>query len=102
MVEVRDDADPKDERNTERMNFRTRPRVKRAIQQAAALLGVDDSTFTLNAAYRSALETIAAHERTRLQAQDHAAFFAALDSPPEPTERLRAAAAHHAATISRR
>ena len=34
-----------DERNEARMNFRTKPRIKTAIQQAAALSGVDDSVF---------------------------------------------------------
>lgn len=88
-------SDEIDERATERMNFRAKPRIKRAIQQAAALSGVDDSVFTMNAAYRLALETIAAHERTALLATDNAAFFAALDNPPEPTERLRGALARH-------
>ena len=77
------------ERSSERMNFRTKPRIKAIIQRAAALSGVDDSVFTMNAAYRSALETIDAHERTALQPADHAAVFAALDNPPTPTARLR-------------
>ncbi|MGL5116473.1 MAG: DUF1778 domain-containing protein [Beijerinckiaceae bacterium] len=78
-----------DEPGSERMHFRAKPRVKRAIQQAAALSGMDDSLFTMNAAYRQALETIAAHERTLLRPEDHAAFFAAIDAPPAPTARLR-------------
>ena len=81
------------------MNFRTKPRIKQAIQQAAALSGVDDSVFTMNAAYRSAMETIAAHERTSLQPIDNARFFATLDIPPAPTERLRTAFARHRETI---
>ena len=88
------------ERSSERMNFRTKPRIKEAIQRAAALSGVDDSVFTMNAAYRSAMETIAAHERTVLQPVDHAAFFAALDNPPVPTDKLRAAFARHKETIA--
>ena len=80
-----------DERNEARMNFRTKPRIKNAIQQAAALSGVDDSVFTMNAAYQAALATIAAHDRTVLQPVDHEAFFAALDAPAAPTEALRAA-----------
>ena len=32
-----------DERSSERMNFRTKPRIKAIIQRAAALSGVDDS-----------------------------------------------------------
>jgi uncharacterized protein (DUF1778 family) len=84
-----------DEKATERMNFRAKLHVKRAIQQAAALSGVDDSVFTMSAAYTSALATIAAHQRTTLEAADHAAFFAALDKPPEASPALRAAFARH-------
>lgn len=89
-----------DERSTEPMNFRTKPRIKAAIQRAAALLGVDDSTFTVNAAYRAAIETIASHERTVLAPVDHSAFFSALDKPPAPTDKLSAAFERHKATIA--
>jgi uncharacterized protein (DUF1778 family) len=88
-----------DERSSERMNFRTKPRIKQAIQRAAALSGMDDSAFTMNAAYRSALETIAAHEQTMLKPVDHATFFAALDNPPEPTAKLREAFERHGRTV---
>lgn len=99
MAAFSDEAGKIDEPSRERMNFRVKPRIKAAIQQAAALAGVDDSVFTMNAAYKSALETIAAHERTTLQPVDHAAFFSALDNPPPPTDGLRAAFDRHAATI---
>ena len=99
MLAFHDETQDIDERNTERMNFRTKPRIKKIIQQAAALSGVDDSVFTMNAAYQSALQTIAAHERTALQPVDHAAFFAALDNPPEATDRLKAAFERHRRTI---
>ena len=69
--------------------------IKQTIQRAAALSGVDDSVFTMNAAYQSALATIAAHERTSLGAADHAAFFEALDNPAQPTEQLKRAFARH-------
>ncbi|HEX8554485.1 MAG TPA: DUF1778 domain-containing protein [Sphingomonas sp.] len=91
-----------DERSSERMNFRTEPRIRQTIQRATALAGVDDSVFTMNAAYRSAMEMIAAHERTVLKSADHEAFFAALDTPPQPTDRLREACARHRATITNR
>jgi uncharacterized protein (DUF1778 family) len=84
-------ADAIDEPNEARMQFRTKSRVKDAIQRAAALAGVDDSAFMIGAAYSSALAIIAAHEETRLRAEDHRAFFMALDNPPEPTEALKAA-----------
>lgn len=89
-----------DERSTERMNFRTKPHIKRAIRRAAALQGIDDSAFTINAAYKAALDTIAAHERTFLSAADHAAFFEALDNPPEPTVALRDAYVRHGRTVT--
>lgn len=100
MLGFEDKIDAVAERSSERMNFRTKPRIKQAIQRAAALSGVDDSVFTMNAAYRSAIETIAAHERTTLQPVDHTAFFAALDNPPAPSARLRAAFARHRETIT--
>lgn len=88
-----------DERNDVRMNFRTKPRIKAAIQKAAALSGMDDSAFTINAAYQAAQTTIAAHERTLLQPLDHAAFFAALDKPPLATPALQAALKRHRKTV---
>lgn len=88
-----------DERSTERMSFRTKPRIKEAIQKAAALSGVDDSVFTMNAAYRAAIETISTHEHTTLAAVDHDAFFTALDRPAAPTDKLRAAFARHRETV---
>lgn len=99
MRAFKDATDGINERNEARMNFRTKPRIKNAIQQAAALSGVDDSVFTMNAAYQAAIETIAAHERTALEPVDHAAFFAALDAPPAPTEALRAAFRRHDSAI---
>lgn len=99
MRAFHDQIDAIEERSDARMNFRTKPRIKSAIQRAAALSGVDDSVFTMNAAYRAALETIAAHERTDLEAVDHDAFFAALDAPPEPTEALRTAFRRHRETV---
>ncbi|WP_026289281.1 DUF1778 domain-containing protein [Thioalkalivibrio sp. ALMg11] len=92
MNPVNEQPNEGDERNDARMHFRTRPRIKQAIHRAASLAGMDDSSFVINAAYHAALATIATHERTVLSAEDHAAFFAALDEPPEPTEALREAA----------
>lgn len=100
MFSFHDSTRQIDERNEARMNFRTKPRIKSAIQQAAALSGVDDSVFTMNAAYQAALATIAAHEHTTLQPIDHAAFFAALDTPPAPTEALKAAFRRHRKTVT--
>jgi len=43
-----------------------------------------------------------ADKRTTLQQIDHAGFFATLDTPPVPTDRLRAAFARHRETITSR
>lgn len=102
MLAFDDQADAQDERSTERMNFRTKPHIKQTIQRAAALSGVDDSVFTMNAAYQSARETIEAHERTTLASPDHGAFFAAMEAPAAPTEKLRAAFARHRETVASR
>lgn len=99
MLGFHDTTKAVEEHNEARMNFRTKPRIKATIQQAAALSGVDDSVFTMSAAYGAALATIAAHERTVLHPVDHVAFFAALDTPPAPTDALRAAARRHRRTV---
>lgn len=91
---------PAGETNSARMNFRTKPQIKATIQRAAILAGIHDSTFTINAAYQSALATIAAHERTPLAPVDHEAFFAALEQPAAPTDRLKEALAHYNETMT--
>ncbi|GLU29923.1 DUF1778 domain-containing protein [Brucella sp. NBRC 12950] len=99
MLAFREEDSDINEKSSERMNFRTKPRIKKAIQRAAALSGVDDSVFTMSAAYKAAMETIAAHEHTLLQPVDHEAFFMLLDNPPEPTADLKAAFARHRKTV---
>lgn len=42
------------------MNFRTKPRIKAAIQKAASLARLDDSSFTMQAAYQAARSGISA------------------------------------------
>ncbi|GAB6048805.1 DUF1778 domain-containing protein [Methyloparacoccus murrellii] len=94
-----DSAQAIDERNNERMHFRTKPSIKAVIQRAAALSGMDDSTFTMNAAYQAAQATIAAHERTHLQPVDHATFFRALEQAPLASPALQAAFERHRETV---
>ena len=93
---------PLEERSSERMNFRMRPKVKSAIQRAAALSGMDDSVFAISAAYKAALETIKAHDRTMLAPQDYEAFFAALDGKTMPNAKLSAAVKRHAEIVDSR
>ena len=75
------------------MEQRTKPHVKAQIQLAAALLGVDETTFVTTAAYDRARDAIANHQRTVLYDRDREAFLAALDAPPKPTDARREALA---------
>ncbi|GGY11429.1 hypothetical protein GCM10007160_43060 [Litchfieldella qijiaojingensis] len=90
------------ERNSERFTFRTTPSIKHAVEYAAALRGQDMTAFAISALYERAMATIQAHEVTRLTSEDHQAFFEALENPPAPTEKLRAAFAHHRETVVKR
>jgi uncharacterized protein (DUF1778 family) len=99
MLPFKDVTAEIEEPNTARMNFRTKERIKNAIHRDAALSGVDDSSFTINAAYQSAIATIAVHEMTTLKPVDHQSFFDALDNPPAPTEQLKAALQRHGETV---
>ncbi len=101
MLNFHDPAAAIDEPKTARMEQRTKPHVKAQIQQAAALLGVDETTFVTGAALEQARSTIADHERTLLTAEDRAVVLAALDAPPEPTEALRDAMTLHEARVAR-
>ena len=95
MLEFNDITANSDEPSTARMEQRTKPRVKAQIQQAAALLGVDDTTFITSVTLERARATIADHERTDLSAEDRESILAALDSPPAPTDDLREVMALH-------
>lgn len=90
-----DIASKVDERATERMSFRTKPLIKEVIRYAAAVSGVDDSTFAMNAAYKAALEVIEAQERTVLRGEDAVALLDALENPSPPTEAMRSAFAQY-------
>ena len=95
MLAFRDTSTAVDEPRTARMEQRTKPRVKAEIQQAAALLGVDETAFVTSAAYERARATIMDHEKTVLAVEDREVFFAALDTPAEPSAELREARALH-------
>ncbi len=95
MLKFRDHAAAIDEPKNARMEQRTKPQIKAQIQQAAALLGVDETTFVTSAALERAQQTIAEHERTVLNAADRAAFLAALEAPAAPSDALLDAVALH-------
>jgi len=67
---------------TARLEQRTSPEVKKLIERAARLQGVNASEFIVANAAQAARETIARLETTRLAAEDIGAFRRALDAPP--------------------
>lgn len=87
------------EPKTARMEQRTKPHVKATIQQAAAALGVDETTFVTSVAYERAQATLIDHQSTVLSARDAAALMAALDTPARPSAALKKAAAAHKARV---
>ena len=99
MLNFHDSAAAIDEPKTARMEQRTKPHIKRQIQQAAALLGVDETTFVTSVALERARVTIADYERTLLAARDREVILAALGVPAEPAEPLRQAMALHGARV---
>ncbi len=101
MLNFHDWAADIEEPKTARMEQRTKPHVKAQIQQAAALLGVDETTFVTSVALERARETIEDHERTILSANDRAVVLAALDNPAEPTKDLEKAMALHRDRVAR-
>ena len=100
MLSFHDHTGTIDEPKTARMEQRTKPRVKAQIQQAAVLLGVDETTFVISAALEQARITIAEHECTVLSAKDRDVILTALDTPAEPTDALRQALALHEAGVA--
>ena len=100
MLSFHDSAAAIDEPKTARLEQRTKPSVKAQIQQAAALLGTDETSFVISAALEQAKRTIAEHERTILSAEDRKALLAAFDSPAEPTMALRDAMDLHRAVAT--
>jgi uncharacterized protein (DUF1778 family) len=69
------------------MEQRTTRQAKAFIEQAAWLLGVNASEFTVSAAVKAAREALKDYESTALTPQDHEAFLRAWDAT-EPTADL--------------
>jgi uncharacterized protein (DUF1778 family) len=89
----------KDQRNVpgrvERLGFRIDEETKDLIERAAYLSRRKVSDFCVTALADTARRTIAEHETLVLSDRDREAFFDALITPPEPSERLQRALADH-------
>lgn len=101
MLRFEDSAAAIEEPKTARMEQRTKAHVKERIQRAAALLGVDETTFVNSVAYERARKTIEDHERTVLAPEDRAEFLALIDAPAIPADTLKVAVERHREIVRR-
>lgn len=66
--------------------------LKSQLERAAALKGLNLSSFVVRSMEKISAEVIAEHEHRRLSREGQEAFFEALMNPPEPNEKMLAAA----------
>jgi uncharacterized protein (DUF1778 family) len=71
------------------MDFKTTDDVKALLSEAAALTGLDLTSFVLGSATERARAVLAERSTLKLTAEQHASFMNALDNPPAPSEALR-------------
>jgi uncharacterized protein (DUF1778 family) len=81
----------------ERIEARLQPAQKERIEYAASLKGTSVSDFMVQSAEAAAAVTIREHETWTLTTQDRDLFINTLLNPPEPNERIRAAARRYMA-----
>ena len=79
----------------ERIELRVAASAKDLIQRAMAVSGLTAGDL----AYEGARRVLDEHERMVLAGADSKAFLDALSDPPEPNERLVAAARRHKAVM---
>ena len=75
---------------SERIDIRTTPSVKRALQEAAVTKNKTVTEFILDVAMTEAAELRATQHLFILDDAQWQAFTAALDAPPKPRARLEA------------
>jgi uncharacterized protein (DUF1778 family) len=74
---------------SEKLDLRLTPEAKRTLNIAASAAGRSVSEFVLESALARAEETLADRQHFGLDADQWAAFMAALDAPPRDNPRLR-------------
>ncbi len=74
-----------------RLEARIPLELKSQLERAAALKGMNLSSFVIRSMERVAAEVIAAHEQRELSLADQEAFFDALMDPPDPNSKMLAA-----------
>lgn len=76
------------EPKSERIDIRTTPRVKRALQDAATVSSKTVSEFLLDSALTKAAEVLADRRLFLMDDEQWESFMAALDAPPQPMPHL--------------
>lgn len=77
---------------SERLEARITKEQKELFQRAADLQGLTLTDFMISSMQSAAVRAIQEHEMMQLIGRDREVFLEALLNPPEPSERLRAAA----------
>ena len=88
-----------DTARTERINLRLSGMAKQRIERAASVEGKTVSAFIVASALEYAEKTIDKHEAMSLAREEAIRFFHALDNPPPPNDRLRAALDEHSRRV---
>jgi len=75
----------------DRITARVPKTVKSEIEMAAELIGSKCNDFIVQAALAKAREIIDRDRIIRMSTEDSVVFFEAIDNPPKPNDRLKAA-----------
>jgi len=78
-----------------RISARVPVQVQNTLETAAAMVGATVNQFVVQSALREAERIIEQERIIHLSAQDAEAFIRALDNPPPPNAKLKAALKHH-------
>jgi uncharacterized protein (DUF1778 family) len=78
-----------------RVNCRVSASIKRRAEEAADILGQSITAFTETALAEKAEQVFSRFGAIRLSERDFQRFVKAINSPPQPTAKLRLAAAEY-------
>jgi uncharacterized protein (DUF1778 family) len=77
--------------NIQRVSARISPQVYEKLTQAAELSGATLNQFLVQSAWEKAQAIIEKERFIKMTSRSAKTFFAALEHPPEPTEKLKKA-----------
>jgi len=80
---------------TERISVRVPENIHALLSRAAGALGSSMNQFVLQTAIDRAKQVVEDHNIIRLSGESSQLFFEALENPPTPNAKLRAAALAH-------